>query len=321
MSRFIFVTDTHFRTKTPICRIDNFLENTLKEYEWVLKRAIELGASIIFGGDLFDSPSPSDFVANAVAELIDKYRVKHYVIQGNHDVIGGNRTSYRHTKLGLYRFYKNFVLLGETDCIEKKDCIIKGWDFSKEFEVPENIDYDYKADKMRIYVVHGMIATEPEIVVNNKKKLINPTNIHTNGDIILCGYYHPGFEITLNKLLGIKFVNPGALGRMNINDLEREPKIAVIEILDKDHESVRYEIVPHNKKVYNEKWQGNKSEIRDGIKFATMLEQVSDEEFMGENVISILDNLKNRDLKDDIRKLLSDKVLNRCKSKIEGLMK
>ena len=61
MFKFIFITDLHLKTSNPSNRIDDYTETLFKKLTWVLnfakKKKIK---NILCGGDILDTPSPSD---------------------------------------------------------------------------------------------------------------------------------------------------------------------------------------------------------------------------------------------------------------------
>lgn len=320
MKTYIFVTDSHFRIKAPINRTDNILESLLIKFEWVLKRAKELNAEIIHGGDMFHTPSIPDWIAIKIIKLIKSYKRKIYFIIGNHDVTGGNSEAYDFAKIGLFAEHDWFTLIAPKPIIFDNH-IICGYDFSKTMECPEIIDpcrdFNLGHDKPIICCVHSMITDEPSVNVDGNYRTIRWNVINSTADLILTGHYHPGFEIQENKL-GVKFANPGAMIRQEGSkiDINRIPRVAVIHVR-KNGIEIGYENIPHRKDVFNLDQITMKFDKEfEKQQFIEALQSLSDEELMGDNIISILDELSKKKLPEDIKELLNKDILKKCKDKI-----
>ena len=321
MSKFVIVGDTHFRSKSPTYRRDDILKTSLEKFEWVLNRAKELGAEIIHTGDLFHSPSPSDNDANNVAELLNKYNVTVYYMLCNQDFIGGSRTSFEHIKVGLYRYYKNFNLIGGS-YKEFKDCILCGYDFEKKNEVCEEIDpikdFNLKEkNKFLICVVHQMmVGDEREIVVNNKRKTISWKSVTSTADIVISGHYHPGFGVQRNNM-GTYFVNVGSFCRLEYRDAERKAQIAVIEI-DKDNVDIKTEDIKVDNEIFDvDKALGDKLKKEEKSQFVDALENIDTTNLSVNNVMQNLEGLSvSKELPEEVRNVLSDKVIEMCRDRL-----
>jgi DNA repair exonuclease SbcCD nuclease subunit len=320
MTRIIFCTDTHFRNKSPFYRKDDILSTSLSEFEQVLKIASEKPCSIIIhGGDLFDSISPSDIVANKVAELLHKYSVPVLYTVGNHDVQTGNRTVFDAARVGLYRFFGNFSFLGQNPKVYG-DCVICGYDYTRKNEVIEHLDpvSDFNLrDKgmVIICVIHAMVTDENEIIVGGKRKTIRWDSITTTADVVLCGHYHPGFGKKVNSL-GSIFVGPGALARQSITDKDRGLQVAEI-IIDKGKAKVKLIPLVTDKTVFDlEKFRLVKADGEKKMRFLEDLEKIC-KSFSKENFLEIMASIKENDLGFAI----SEKMIEHCCKKIEEAKK
>lgn len=320
MKTYVQVTDSHFRTKAPINRTDDILESLFSKFEWVMKRAKELDADVIHTGDLFHTPSVPDWVAIKIIKIIKHYNRKIVFIIGNHDVTGGNSDAYDFAKIGLFAEHDWFRLLAPVP-IKYDDHILCGYDFSKTMECPEVIDpcKDFNLDHSKpiICCVHSMITNDSSVCVDGVYKTIKWNSINSTADLILTGHYHPGFEIQENNL-SVQFANPGAMIRQEGSalDMNRVPKISVITV-KKSGVKIKYEDIPHKKDVFNLDRINMKFDSNfEKQQFIEALQSLSDEELMGDNIISILDTLDKRELEPEIRELLTKDILKRCKDKI-----
>jgi DNA repair exonuclease SbcCD nuclease subunit len=316
MSRWIFFTDCHFRAEAPVHRTDDIFQSQLNKMESILQLANELDAYLICGGDLFDKPSPPDFVGTRVASLFAKYGVDIYYILGNHDLTGGNVETYDYGVIGMFEHYKWFHFLNK-GIVNFKDCLLMGTDFNKSTEcanyIPLNKDLDDK--RVCMAVVHEMITDDPSVVINLKNRTINWQEVSTDFDIVLCGHFHPGIGIKENAMKTL-FINPGAMTRLSANEVNRKVKVAYIEIKDKEIKTKLLSI-PFEKNVFNVnkiEFQKNREEERD--RFAGALESIKDEDIMAGNVINILDNLTKEKLPQELQELLTEKIIDKCKKKL-----
>lgn len=323
MTNLIFVTDSHFRAESPVHRKDNILETQLKKMEWILQFASKNNAKIIHGGDMFDKPSPLDFVGNKVAELFDKYKIDIYYIFGNHDITGGNTKFFDYGLIGMFRYYKWFHFLHDK-IMETDDCYVFGFDFNKETECVDYISYEDIVDpnKIRkgtktICVVHNMITDDASVVINNKNKTINWREVNSGADVILCGHFHPGIGIKKDGLTSY-FVNPGAMVRLEASDIEisRKPEIVLIKI-DKPNLSMELVTIPHEKEIFDvHKVKLQKSIDEEKNKLLGALEILNDEDMMAGNMISILGRLTVDSMPEELKGILSEKIVERCKEKL-----
>lgn len=245
--KILFLTDTHIRGTNPKNRTDDFvhtLENKLNEIVDIIdKENIDY---IIHGGDLFDRPDISISVVSRFAKIFKKIEIPLYIVSGNHDTFGQNPNTINRTVLGLF---------GELDFInilDNKKAFFKDENTKVQvtgqpyiYDIDTNInkhryileDVDEDAD-YSLHVVHGMLLDKPFI------KGIPYTLVEdikdTKADITLSGHYHSGFDtISIDDK---HFVNPGSLVRItnSLKEIERRPKVAIIELKGKISIEYRY---------------------------------------------------------------------------------
>lgn len=319
MDTIVFCTDTHFRNSNPSYRKDEIFKNSLEEFKYILDVAKENDALLIHGGDVFHTPNATNEVVSEVAELIVASGVRVALLAGNHDLIASNIDTIRRTAGGLLRFCSDVVLL-HRDVVRLKNTIIYGIPFSKEKEVPTEIIpvnerlKDYTKVDYTIAVVHSMITDQPEIIVDNSRRTINPNNITSAADIVLCGHYHPGFGKIRTKQLSwnTTFVNPGSMCRMTVEDANRRPKYAIIRLGEKI--SIKIRRIPFDKSVFDlDSYKQKKEDSEKKDRFKEMLENVDTKDFFCGNITK---QLKDMMLPDFLKKKASQSVVERCVKKI-----
>jgi DNA repair exonuclease SbcCD nuclease subunit len=319
MDTIVFCTDTHFRNSNPSYRRDEIFKNSLEEFKYVLDVAKENNALLIHGGDIFHTPNATNEVVSEVAELIVASGVRVALLVGNHDLIGSNIDTLRRTAGGLLRFCSDVVLL-HRNAVRLNHTIIYGIPFSKENEVPTEVlspqerTKDYVKADYTIVVVHSMITDQPEIIVNNSRRSVNPNNIVSSADIVLSGHYHPGFGKIKTKQLSwnTTFVNPGSMGRMTIEDAKRRPKYAIIRI--ENGISIKIKKIPFNKAIFDlDSFQQKKEDKENKNRFKEMLENVDTKDFFCGNITKQLNDMN---LPDFLKNKTSQGVVERCVRKI-----
>jgi hypothetical protein len=167
-----------------------------------------------------------------------------------------------------------------------------------------------------------MLTDEPPVNVDGKQKTINWNSVNANVDLILCGHYHPGWKgVRTNKLMGTRFVNPGAMTRQEASevDMYRKPKICVITVKNKSLR-MKFKVIPHRKDVFDlELITGKKLAEGEKLRFVEALNSIKDSDIMGSNVLNILERFKDI-ATPELCEMVTDKVLAMCKLKIEEMM-
>ena len=96
-------------------------------------------------------------------------------------------------------------------------------------------------------ILHGVDVVGTHLAIHhNSFGCVHPRDIHWPGvKLVLCAHIHNGMPIA--QYNGTTFSAPGALVRLNADEVERTPQISVIRIDEKTGEvvSVEYETVPH----------------------------------------------------------------------------
>lgn len=218
MNKFLFITDLHFSASGPRSRKDNYAEALMKKLDHVFEACDKHNVEhILLGGDTFDHPSISDRIAGAVAKKFTNYYnesgVDVYAIVGNHDVYGKNSDDYDDAKLALFAQYPWFNISKDNEIFKFAYCNVCGVNYAKGLELVEGIDVDKKYKNV-IVMLHSMITGEEKSVsINGNKILVSYRDMKFSKNIklALCGHFHPGFDVKMNK--GVKFSNPGSFAR------------------------------------------------------------------------------------------------------------
>jgi len=222
MSKFVFYTDIHFAGKPPRHRIDDFTEallNKLREtYEVAEKNNCDF---VLFGGDMFNSHKVFSFdMIGDIMDVIGKSKLKTYCIVGQHDINGYNPETIKSSSLSmLIRHCKNFKVI--------KDPLILGDFYIAASHVWDNV-LEVAAikptveGKVKVLMSHSLLSDKMHAF-----EVIKTDKVGENYDLVLSGDLHTGFDThTIGKTT---FCNPGSMARRRIDEIDKVPKILLIE--------------------------------------------------------------------------------------------
>lgn len=122
MSKFVFITDPHFRLKSNV-RTGNLLDDIRSKLSFVVDFCNQHDAPLLIGGDTFDSPVAADETKNAVFSLLSKVNKGVYDIQGNHCILYNSREYTDRTSYGTLRLFNWFHDLDLKD-YDFGDCVL-----------------------------------------------------------------------------------------------------------------------------------------------------------------------------------------------------
>lgn len=264
----VHVTDTHITSSTPDhpsprrWRGEGYESQVFEKLEWVYHRCAELHGKfspnhelmLVHTGDIFDRPTESlrtTFRTAQWFQRIQEIGLQVEVVLGQHDVRGYNLPSCIESSVGVLRLGWNSInslqgsdVLGETPCYLKTECgnpfLLQVLHVTPSGEVTESAD----AAKAHIIANHRNIHP-------NAFGCAAPTDLRwTKAGLVLCSHIHSGFPpVAVNNLDGSKtwYSAPGALVRLNADEVDRTPCISVIEYdpWKLEVKSVAYETVPH----------------------------------------------------------------------------
>lgn len=209
-----YLSDLHITDSKPINRQDDVKVAALYKLDYVLKTAKEKNATVIFGGDIFETPKPSYSILNAVMELLKQYNVPVYSIIGNHDVIGANLEE---ETSAIFTLFKS-GLVKHLKTLDIDNLHIEGIDYTK--EIKEEYFFE-ETDKKKVLVIHAPLVPEkalfPHIILKDFK---------TNANLVLCSHIHKFWSLKVNNTL---FLSPGCMTRLKTNEKNNEPLFFIID--------------------------------------------------------------------------------------------
>lgn len=237
--RFLYFTDLHIKGVNPGKRKDVF-------YIAVLKKLMEIGDVIknnkvdfvMVGGDLFDLPKISNQLLGEVAKIMKSWKVRVFVVPGNHDVYGQNISTLPHTSLGILERTGVITILSRESSplyIGKRNdpnyplVSFTGQEYYQEIDTGLNNDYEIEkatAD-YNILIAHGMLLDKPfhpDIAYTLMQ------NVQSQADLILSGHYHPDeVDVTYGTT---RFVKPRGAARLEAtkHNVTYMPQYVIVDI-------------------------------------------------------------------------------------------
>jgi len=248
--RIGLIGDTHYTSKTPSRRLDDF---------WATQKRKTIQALDIFrdrrcdyvlqAGDMFDNPMVSYSV---ISDLIDIF--KEYVhcigrplgvVFGQHDIFGHSSATLPNSPLAVLESAGVITLCGPNGLQigyrgKSESIVVYGAGFGQDVPTTRSTaDYN-------ILVTHRMVGDRP---LFPDQELESPVSFLTQNpqfNLILVGDYHYRF---ISRDGNRTIINCGALVRKSISpfDLEHEPAVAVIDTISNELEVVKLEIEPVEK--------------------------------------------------------------------------
>ena len=300
--KVLFVGDNHISSKTPINRLDNYMEATLNK----LQDCINIGKSakvdaIVLLGDLFDRREEGPEARNGALKILSEPRdFPVYITVGNHDI----QSSFPLEKSSLGTLIEAGVLI-KTDYVENLGIAFAHF--------TPNLDEDIKNGFLTsidavIWSCHASLSDKldrfEEFTI-----LFEPIPLHEKTKIVISGHiHHPMRQQRSDDKI---FINPGAIGRRSANkdNLSRDLKVLLLEY-DLDGKILKEEYLPlpsakNYLEVFNlEKISITKAEKKDAKEFIQKINQIKSNNWsfaVVEDKVSVLKNYaKSQDVEQNI---------------------
>ncbi len=222
--KFGFYTDLHLAGKNPRHRTDNFPQAMLDKLREVYEVAEAEGCQFMaFGGDFFNNHRIFSFnVIGDAQDIVCDTDVRTYSCIGEHDLYGHSLNTYSTSTLAFF-----LRRCAQMEVLHEPLEVVPGFVLHAKHE-PEDMFEAMKRpvdpSKCNILICHELITCNraPYEVIHTSTLTPCPFDLVVSGDL------HDGYEP--HEVDGTWFCNPGSLARRNINEGQRVPKIAIIEI-------------------------------------------------------------------------------------------
>lgn len=232
--KLIGLSDIHISSKQPIGRSDDYFMAGLLKLEYIYSKAHMMGARILQTGDYVDR-TRDWFVLPMLVNLFKQYKVKTYVVPGQHDMYYRNTEEklIRATTMGILqetgfvKFINNAVVLSTPE--EKHGTIIYGAGWKKDIPKKSSLEKD---DDYRILITHSSISMnkEPHVSITGAKSYAK--KYKNRFDLIVCGDIHKAFKYTIDNCT---IINTGPMLRKEATEYNftHAPHFYVIDTIKK----------------------------------------------------------------------------------------
>ena len=234
--RLGYFTDTHIRADSPEGRTDNFRLSMLAKLEEAGQIWQDEGVTVVlFGGDLFHTPDVAKSVINDVIPIFRSWNLPIIGVIGSHDYFGYQIKSLKRTALGHFVEFGMIQLVGgglpdiPNYASLEEGIYVVGTPHTYWFaEDPKNCYYEKveeESNRYQIQLVHGDLFNVPVPWPH-----ILTSQVHTESDLVLSGHIHSGWPEKVIKHEETKFVNPGAVARLENTGKQRTSMVCVIDV-------------------------------------------------------------------------------------------
>lgn len=221
--------DSHIDDKAPVCRRDeNYLETVFLKLRFIVETALENKVdAIIHAGDLFERsrPDQAQLLEIMIMDVFKPLRIKgipFITIPGNHDLPYHNLNNLNRSSLGVLGATGTVQILNKPHTTFLNQIQVTGF--------PYGVDIENKTgNNFGIAVIHEYIferSVPPFMTGYTVRDLVE---LYPGWEIIISGHNHQSFA---REIDGTLVINPGGILRTTGADLNKKPRIALIDIDD-----------------------------------------------------------------------------------------
>ena len=218
--RFLVVGDNHLDSKTPMSRIDNYMEAGLMELTETLKiaKATQCDYYVMLG-DVFNRMDIDGECRNRAIEILasdegEPWPFEKYLLVGNHDVA--------HDPAKLPKSpLQSLVSAGLVKHVETIPGMVRFLDWSPTLDVDLNNGLLEQYDE-KIIFTHASIVNMP---AKFDHVLFDDLKFNPKTKLLFSGHIHQKMQAEKN---GLRFYNPGSLGRPKISEHYENEKVSVL---------------------------------------------------------------------------------------------
>lgn len=237
--KFLYFTDLHIKGINPGKRKDVYSVAILKklmEIRYVIDQ--EKVNFVVIGGDLFDLPKVSNQLLGEVAKIIKSWKVRVFVVPGNHDVYGQNISTLPHTSLGILvnagvvsimSRDTSPVYVGKRNDPNYPLVAFTGQEYYPEIDTGVNDDYQIERSvaDYNVLVAHGMLLEKP---FHPDVPFTLIQDVTTDANLVLSGHYHPDETNVVEK--NVHFIKPRSAGRLEAtkHNIDHMPQYVIVDI-------------------------------------------------------------------------------------------
>lgn len=220
IKRFLVVGDNHLDSKSPSSRLDNYMEAGLMELKETLKIAKATNCDYyILLGDLFHRIDVGGECRNRAIEILasdegEPWPFEKYLIIGNHDIAHDPEKMIKSPAQSL-------VSAGILKCVDAIPGLIRFKHFTPTLD-QELRDGALETHDEKIICLHASITDKPLIFDH---VLFEDLKVNPKTKLLFSGHIHRKMEAEKD---GVKFFNPGSVGRPEISSDFEKNKVSVL---------------------------------------------------------------------------------------------
>lgn len=296
---FLFFTDPHFRHSKAKMRIDDTYKTQFEKLDEIKSIVKERKVKEIWcGGDFFNE-NPSHELVGDLIQWCRDVEVPIKLVLGNHDVTGYNLDSASNRAIGVLEKAGAIEILSDEIVYFSLNFILKGIPTSLGFN--QKYTFNSSIEELRkIIISHNYVIPSEKMPWD----FIHPRDIKTNADLVLCGHYHTPFKYINGKTT---WINPGALCRWKITEMNRKPNVLLIHVGDTiEVEPIELKSAKPGKDVFN--LDELSLEEKRSLDIESFIQSLNNTEFSS---VDIEDVIRTVGKKNHIDKEILDESINR----------
>ncbi len=231
--KIVAAGDLHIKERRPENRIDSdYVLAQFDKIAWILDYALKQEAILLLPGDVFDSPTQSNFMLQTFIHLFFESHVSIGVIAGQHDM------RYHNQDLGNIAL----VVLDAAKAVHLiqtpqnfKDVTVYGCSFGQ--GIPKITTKGFN-----VLLIHKMIIDSDKVWIGQEDFEYAQNFLRKNDfDLIISGDNHYFFIAKIDKKC---LINCGSLTRMTTAQLDHIPRIVLFDTDTKGYEIIDIPVKP-----------------------------------------------------------------------------
>lgn len=236
MSVQIYVGDVHGSSHQYGTRLDNSTETFFEKLKYVLDKAKELSAPVIFTGDFLDNNNNSKTFLLRLLRLLKYSGVDCYTIGGNHEMRGTSFESYLDSQIQfLFEAGALKFLDSNSKDLEVPGGLIRG------FSAYSTLNTDNAGSVIGLVVHHFLVDSFDDTLVCYPSQM---KKIFPNLKFIVAGHDHSYYPVSYTPE-GVALIRPGSLMRISSDKANNRKPLYVEYHLEE--QQVYYREVPAKK--------------------------------------------------------------------------
>jgi len=222
--KLLYYTDLHAMARRPKHRADDYVRAIMAKLREIYQIAADEAVDfVLFGGDFFDKHRIYSYpLITELMEAVISADVDTMAVIGQHDLKGYNRGSYDASCLAfMEQWCPRWKTLWEPMKFENGVTIVPCHCFD---DLDEKISQPPRGRGKKILVAHKLL---------DKRRQPFPGFLCTSDydwpyNLVLSGDLHSGYK--KHKIGRTILCNPGSVGRPKADDMERMPKVLIVEV-------------------------------------------------------------------------------------------